>query len=69
LAAKLVKNQHAVPEINARLSSVLTTLYLLFNEGYYSSNRDITLRKELCFEAMRLTYLPGYRPVEPGTDR
>jgi RNA polymerase sigma-70 factor (ECF subfamily) len=30
---------------------------LLFNEGYYSSNQDITLRKDLCLEAMRLTYL------------
>jgi RNA polymerase sigma-70 factor (ECF subfamily) len=44
-------------EINDRLSPVLMTLYLLFNEGYYSSNQDITLRKDLCLEAMRLTYL------------
>ena len=43
--------------INQRLENVATTLYLLFNEGYYSSNRDNTLRKELCLEAMRLTYL------------
>jgi RNA polymerase sigma-70 factor (ECF subfamily) len=33
------------------------TLYLLFNEGYYSSTQDCTLRKDLCLEAMRLTYL------------
>jgi predicted RNA polymerase sigma factor len=33
------------------------TLYLLFNEGYYSANEDVTLRQELCFEAMRLNYL------------
>ena len=45
------------PAINQRLENVATTLYLLFNEGYYSSNRDNTLRKELCLEAMRLTYL------------
>src|SRR5258706_460231 len=44
-------------QINERLSAVLMTLYLLFNEGYYSSNQDITLRKDLCFEAMRLTNL------------
>lgn len=43
--------------INQRLKTVATTLYLLFNEGYYSSGQDITLRKELCLEAMRLTYL------------
>jgi RNA polymerase sigma factor (sigma-70 family) len=44
-------------EIDSRISSVLMTLYLLFNEGYYSANEDVTLRKELCLEAMRLTYL------------
>ena len=44
-------------EIDKRLETVLTTLYLLFNEGYYSSNQDIVLRKDLCLEAMRLTYL------------
>ncbi|MEO6151148.1 MAG: DUF6596 domain-containing protein, partial [Mucilaginibacter sp.] len=44
-------------EINKRLETVLTTLYLLYNEGYYSSSQDITIRKELCLEAMRLTYL------------
>jgi RNA polymerase sigma factor (sigma-70 family) len=44
-------------EINNRLENVLTTLYLLFNEGYYSSNQNTVLRKELCIEAMRLNYL------------
>jgi RNA polymerase sigma factor (sigma-70 family) len=49
--------QPASPDIDDRLSAVLMTLYLLFNEGYYSSSQDITLRKDLCLEAMRLTYL------------
>lgn len=44
-------------EITQRLDSVLKTLYLLFNEGYYSTSSDATLRKELCLEAMRLNYL------------
>src|ERR1700712_4475984 len=44
-------------EINKRLETVLTTLYLLFNEGYYSLSQNITLRKDLCFEAMRLNFL------------
>jgi RNA polymerase sigma factor (sigma-70 family) len=44
-------------EISKRLETVLTTLYLLFNEGYYSSSKDTVLRKDLCLEAMRLTYL------------
>ncbi len=47
----------AEAEINKRLETVLTTLYLLFNEGYYSSSSDNTLRKDLCLEAMRLTHL------------
>ncbi|MES2331633.1 MAG: DUF6596 domain-containing protein [Bacteroidota bacterium] len=47
----------AEEEIGKRLETVLTTLYLLFNEGYYSSASDITLRKDLCLEAMRLNYL------------
>ena len=44
-------------EINKRLETVLTTLYLLFSEGYYSESQDQIVRKDLCLEAMRLTYL------------
>lgn len=44
-------------EINTRLETVLTTLYLLFNEGYYSESKEAVLREDLCLEAMRLTYL------------
>jgi RNA polymerase sigma-70 factor (ECF subfamily) len=44
-------------ETSRRLETVLTTLYLLFNEGYYSESRDDVLREDLCLEAMRLTYL------------
>lgn len=43
-------------EINDRLETVLTTLYLLFNEGYHSSTPQTHIRKELCLEAMRLNY-------------
>src|ERR1700752_4876227 len=39
-------------EIEALLEIVLTTIYLLFSEGYYSINQNRTVRKELCFEAM-----------------
>ena len=42
-------------EINTRLETVLTTLYLLYSEGYYSESDDIILREDLCEEAMRLT--------------
>ncbi|HVA98598.1 MAG TPA: sigma-70 family RNA polymerase sigma factor [Bacteroidia bacterium] len=41
-------------EIDKRLEIVLTTIYLLFNEGYYSVSQNKTLRKELCLEAIRL---------------
>src|SRR5260221_1603100 len=44
-------------EIEARLTNVLTTIYLLFNEGYYSVSQNKSLRKELCFEAIRLCYM------------
>jgi len=44
-------------KINQRIEPVLTTLYLLFNEGYYSESQDNILREDLCLEAMRLTYL------------
>jgi len=44
-------------EINNRLETVLTTLYLLFNEGYYSESQDVIVREDFCLEAMRLTYL------------
>jgi RNA polymerase sigma-70 factor (ECF subfamily) len=42
-------------EINKRIEAVLTTLYLLFNEGYYSESKGTILRQDLCVEAMRLT--------------
>jgi len=47
----------ATSALGDRLNTVLTTLYLLFNEGYYSQSQNIALRKDLCLEAMRLTYL------------
>ena len=43
--------------IGQRIDAVLTSLYLLFNEGYYSSSRNNVLRKDFCLEAMRLTGL------------
>jgi RNA polymerase sigma factor (sigma-70 family) len=44
-------------DIHNRLETVLTTLYLLFSEGYYSTSQKTTLRKELCVEAMRLNVM------------
>jgi RNA polymerase sigma-70 factor (ECF subfamily) len=44
-------------ELSSRTDTVLKTLYLLFNEGYKSSNPDKLIREDLCEEAMRLCLL------------
>ena len=43
-------------QIDERLDSVLKTIYLVFNEGYYSTSSNKILRKDLCLEAIRLCY-------------
>ncbi|MFS4456973.1 RNA polymerase sigma factor [Maribacter sp. 2304DJ31-5] len=40
--------------LEQRLSSVLETIYLLFNEGYNATSGDTFIRFELCSEAIRL---------------
>ncbi|HEY0680077.1 MAG TPA: sigma-70 family RNA polymerase sigma factor [Chitinophagaceae bacterium] len=58
LKAENVSIELPIPAaINERLDNVLTTLYLLFNEGYYSESHDSILREDLCLEAMKLVYL------------
>jgi len=42
-------------EIKSRLDNVLKTLYLLFNEGYFSKTNNQLIREDLCSEAIRLT--------------
>lgn len=44
-------------QIQNRLDAVLKTLYLLFNEGYYSETNEAIIREDLCEEAIRLTTL------------
>lgn len=53
----------------SRLASVQKVLYLLFTEGYLSSDAEIAIRIELCDEAIRLTELLVEHPVgqSPGT--
>jgi len=46
-----------VTEMDKRLEAVLTTIYLLFSEGYYSESQNQTIRRELCFEAIRLCHM------------
>jgi RNA polymerase sigma-70 factor, ECF subfamily len=47
-----VPSAEQLPE---RLTSVLATLYLIFNEGYFASGSDALIRTELADEAIRLT--------------
>lgn len=44
-------------EISSRLDNVLHIIYLLFNEGYYSTTQNQLLRKDFCMEALRLGLL------------
>jgi RNA polymerase sigma-70 factor (ECF subfamily) len=39
------------------MQAALQSIYLLFNEGYNSSTSDTVIRKDLCYEAMRLCIL------------
>ena len=49
-----------------RLDSVLTVIYLIFNEGYAASSGDTQIRLDLCEEAIHLTrMLDQLRPDTP----
>lgn len=57
---KETRPEFKIPEtkdINQRLSVVLNTIYLLFNEGYSASSGDKIILFELCLESIRLTEL------------
>ena len=41
-------------ELEARLSSVLSVIYLIFNEGYSATAGEDWMRPQLCHEALRL---------------
>jgi RNA polymerase sigma-70 factor (ECF subfamily) len=58
-----VPSAEQLPE---RLTSVLATLYLIFNEGYFASSSESLIRTELAEEAIRLTrVLVETLPGEP----
>lgn len=67
-ARKLLRQAGSFAEISrignipTRLAAVYRAIYLLFNEGYHSSQAEVTVREELCFEALRLAVLLSEHP-------
>jgi RNA polymerase sigma-70 factor (ECF subfamily) len=53
----------AAGELAHRLASVHQVLYLLFNEGYNSSEGETAIRADLCEEAARLCHLLCSHPL------
>ncbi len=59
----IVPSPHLWPE---RIESVLTVIYLIFNEGYATSSGNQPTRADLCHEAIRLgNILVSLVPQEP----
>src|SRR5215471_14146271 len=78
IAQRIVRSKRALTEkrvpfevprgenFTARLSSVLTVIYLIFNEGYSATSGDDWMRPALCEEALRLgRMLAELAPEEP----
>jgi RNA polymerase sigma-70 factor (ECF subfamily) len=62
---------YEIPERDAlpdRLDSVLSVLYLVFNEGYSATHGEAVVRADLCAEAIRLTRLVGELLPDPEVD-
>lgn len=55
-------------QYQARLDQVLKVIYLLFNEGYYSSVSEQNIRHDICWEAMRLCVLLSKQSYLPQQD-
>jgi len=49
-------------QLAERSEAVLKVLYLMFNEGYAASEGDELVRKDLCFEAIRLASIVAAHP-------
>ena len=56
----LTSNQYV-----SRLDNVLRVIYLMFNEGYYSSVNEENIRHEICWEAMRLCIFLSEQKIFP----
>lgn len=49
-------------ELLIRRDAALKVLYLMFNEGYAATEGEVLVRKDLCFEAIRLASLVARHP-------
>lgn len=75
IAQRLVRAKARIKELNlqftmpaggalqARMPSVLRTIYLLFNEGYAASDGDRLVREDVCEEALRLAETIAWHPL------
>ena len=61
-----VPERDALPE---RLHDVLTTIYLVFTEGYRATSGEALVRRELCAEAIRLARLVAVLSPAEGEPR
>ena len=50
-------------QLSGRLDAVLRIIYLLFNEGYHTTEGDALIKHELCAEALRLADLLLENPL------
>ncbi|GAB5410096.1 MAG: sigma-70 family RNA polymerase sigma factor [Balneolaceae bacterium] len=46
-----------LPEASERIETVITIIYLMFNEGYKTTSGKEAINEELCYEAIRLALL------------
>ncbi|MCL6294545.1 RNA polymerase sigma factor [Jejuia spongiicola] len=60
IETNLTSNQYV-----SRLDNVLRVIYLIFNEGYYSSVSEENIRYEICWEAMRLSLFLSEQKIFP----
>ncbi len=56
-------NELREDRLSERLPAVLRILYLIFTEGYLSTHPTLTIRAELCQEALRLAELSANHPA------
>ncbi|MDW3649483.1 MAG: sigma-70 family RNA polymerase sigma factor [Bacteroidia bacterium] len=61
-------NQLSRNDYASRIPSVLRIIYLLFNEGYYSSVSDENIKQDFCWEAMRLAIFMSKQSFLPKKD-